>query len=242
MGAGQLSLSQTGDDTRIVIKPPDDMFYNPGRQANESPLQVSLHGRHSGEFWFADPYGNKYEKQSDYIRVDATGPEAMPFSGAAGGLGAWDMAGTGIISLTRAGLSERECAEEDGASAEEDVGFNIMWGCRRASSPQKAEMLCFVFPRATDVPDARLYDFPVTMMPEFQSKAASVSSCWNEGLERRATAKIWTKTVLDRTCAFLTVDVSGASNEGKVSDGSKVGDEGEEGDKGKVSDGGRASD
>lgn len=131
---------------------------------------------------------------------------------------------TGMIHLISDGSDGSQLEEEGGEWVEGDGGFNIIWGHKfsasklRTLSAREAELVCYVFPRPIGEAE-QLANFTYNVLHEFRSKAASVSSCWNKELRRRVTVKIWTKTVLDQTCAFMTVDVSGASDEGKVSDG-----------------------
>jgi len=107
----------------------------------------------------------------------------------------------------------RERGESDKTSDLEYSGsvlsagrYILMWGYKFPTlngkyNPREDQMVCCV---SNPVLGRR---------SEFASKAASVSSYWDEQLKRRLTAEIWTKTVLDRTCAFLTVDISEADKE-----------------------------
>lgn len=220
------------------------MSSHPGRHVPEPLLQISLQGPHSDEFQFVGEHGQRYETQNNYIRADMSSKDRMPINRTATLPGGSGIVDTGMIRLIRDDWDGSQWwAEGAGERLEGNGGFNIMWGHKFSasklgtSSAGEAELVCYVFPRPIEEAE-QLVNFTYNVLHEFQSKAASVSLCWNKELQRGVTATIWAKTVLDRKCAFMTLYVSGASDEERV----RASDEGKTGDDGKAGDGGSASD
>jgi hypothetical protein len=165
-----------------------------------------------------------------YFRVDAVRQAGMPYASAAEIPGIWSTAATGFIFLAGGGLSNK--GSEEGAHGEVNKFLvNIIWGYKFPKShgtwnSQEDQMICYV----SESPEQHSRDPSYVTSKAtrlFTSKAARVSSCWIERLKRRVTAEIWTKTALDRTCGFLTVDISGVSDGPEASNEAGTSDEAE---------------
>ncbi|KAK1835273.1 heterokaryon incompatibility protein-domain-containing protein [Podospora conica] len=214
----------------IVIKPS-----TAGRQGEQMLLQISLSGQlHSEGLYFVDELWCRYETQNDYIRIHPVRQDLglvttrnlnQVFTDASH---AWGVVATGYVFLTKRPLTDQVGA------------VIIIWGYKfppsnETYSPREDQMVCYVssFPMdAWREEDQANEAISKLVSDEFAPKAARVSSCWNEQLNRGITAEIWTQTVIDRTCSFLKVNVDGSG----PSDVGKERHEGKESDKGKESD------
>ncbi|KAM7205931.1 Heterokaryon incompatibility protein (HET) domain containing protein [Rhypophila sp. PSN 637] len=212
------------ENRRILITPRHEphLRLGHGRRVTKIPLQISLRGVHSDEFYLKELGGSLSETVEGYHRQEVPDKETEP---------PWrhlqrqqqdetfenprNLSGPKIERLGHFDVLYRETETDNigwTISSTWYRGFRVIWGVKLSQYQEnwdlrEDEMVCFVRPLKRVSSNTPQYNIPV-------ERTGRVSAVWNKQLGMVARVEIWAETLLDRTCAFLEVTISASEEPG----------------------------